>query len=192
MNAKMCVRDNQMGPWDQTPRRFVRALVLILSMLALVVSVSIPAHAASASTDGATGSSEAGVEATKTELLSSSLPRTTTVVPGAVVDTFELRGGTSISVSQPVEGKGARLGGGVSPSVYITLNRADQTALRNGAAAAVGAALCAIPAVGWMVCAGIMGTLAIAMTYIGKHGLCATSKPQLKIFVKTGVFGCVK
>lgn len=73
------------------------------------------------------------------------------------------------------------IGGGMEGNgFYITLNPTDQAALTNGSAAAIGAALCAIPAVGWAACGVIAVVLAIATTYVNAHGLCS-NKRSLKL-----------
>lgn len=69
------------------------------------------------------------------------------------------------------------IGGGIEGNgVYITLNSTDQAALTNGGAAAIGAALCAIPAVGWAGCGVIAVVLAVATTYVNAYGLCANQR----------------
>lgn len=57
--------------------------------------------------------------------------------------------------------------------IYVFLNRTDQAALTNGSSAVLGALICAIPAVGWAACAGVIAALAIAATYINANGYCS-------------------
>jgi hypothetical protein len=55
----------------------------------------------------------------------------------------------------------------------IRLNRTDQAALKAGGVGVLGVALCAIPGVGQVACAGIGVALAVGMVYLGDNPFCA-------------------
>lgn len=55
----------------------------------------------------------------------------------------------------------------------IYLNGTDQVALKVGGAGVLGVALCAIPGVGQVACAGIGVALAVGMVYLGENPFCA-------------------
>ena len=58
----------------------------------------------------------------------------------------------------------------------IGLNTVDQQALASGGAAAIGAALCAIPGVGWAACTAIGIVVGVATTYIVQNGICSNGR----------------
>jgi hypothetical protein len=56
--------------------------------------------------------------------------------------------------------------------VCVDLDRTDQGALTNGGAAALGVAICFIPAVGQVACVLVGAALAVAATYVSTNGIC--------------------
>lgn len=66
-----------------------------------------------------------------------------------------------------------RLGGGVDTvGVYVLLNAFDQNMLIGGGGAAVTAALCAIPGLGWIGCGAITIAVIAAAAWVSTHGMC--------------------
>ncbi|OIH96548.1 hypothetical protein BIU90_17045 [Curtobacterium sp. MCBA15_001] len=58
----------------------------------------------------------------------------------------------------------------------IGFNTVDQQALAAGGGAAIGAAICLIPGVGWAACAAISVVVSVATTYIFKNGICSSGR----------------
>lgn len=84
------------------------------------------------------------------------------------------QGEFNLTIAAPVGGgANARLGAGSdSAGVYVLLNNFDQNLIISGAGAAVTAALCAIPAIGWVSCAAITAAIVVAATWLAVHGTC--------------------
>lgn len=123
------------------------------------------------------------------QLVSSDLQRTVTESAAETTYVFDVPvDGSStfqLTVSVPKEGPlRPRLGGGTDDrGLYILLNNFDQNMVVGGGAAAVSAALCAIPAVGWVGCAAITVAVVAANVWISQNGLC----PQnLKMYIVSG------
>lgn len=55
----------------------------------------------------------------------------------------------------------------------IGFNTVDQQALAAGGGAAIGAAICLIPGVGWAACAVVGVVVSVATTYVFKNGICS-------------------
>jgi hypothetical protein len=73
----------------------------------------------------------------------------------------------------------------------IGFNTVDQQALAAGGGAAVAAAICLIPAVGWAACAVIGVVVSVATTYIFKNGICSGGRKLWWYDVKGGsTVGC--
>jgi hypothetical protein len=113
----------------------------------------------------------------KAELESSSLPRTVTVSGGTRTFTYTLPTGSALVLSEPSEKTSVTpmlgVGGCGWFNVCIYLNRVDQGALATGGAILLTAALCAIPAVGWIGCAAIGAAIAVGAYYIAAYGFCS-------------------
>lgn len=104
----------------------------------------------------------------------------------AATTTCTFPGAGTISLAnapQQVQGLG---GGGGIWHPYISLNRTDQQALILGTGAGIAAAICAIPAVGWAACGVAVFIVTVATVYVDNYGRCPTSKPNLRIYVKSG------
>jgi hypothetical protein len=131
----------------------------------------------------------AQIAAAYAEIKASTVPRTTSVVGGITTEIFTLSNGTKLEFTAPaVGGIHPNLSvGSNSHGLYIELNRVDQGAIATGGAAAVGIAICAIPAVGWVLCAVVAAILAIAAFYIASYGVCPSSKPNLRVFADQNV-----
>lgn len=73
----------------------------------------------------------------------------------------------------------------------IGFNTTDQQALAAGGGAAIGAAICLIPGVGWAACAAIGVVVSVATTYIFKNGICSGGRKLWWYDVKGGsTVGC--
>lgn len=118
----------------------------------------------------------------RNELANSSLERTRHVN----FTTYNLGRGVEISILDEAVVKdrianSPQLSGGTwSGGFYVKFNNTDQQALVNGGAFLLGAAICAIPAVGWVACAVVGAIIAIATTYVNARGIC-TKNRQLRI-----------
>jgi len=73
--------------------------------------------------------------------------------------------------------------------VCVDLDRVDQAALGTGGSKALGAAICAIPAVGQVACVAVGAVLAMALVYLAAKGPCP-NKMRLLLFPIRSV-GCV-
>lgn len=101
---------------------------------------------------------------------------------GALVKTFDLGYGMKIGLSEelaktspgqvvPMIGGGFQSGG-----VYITFNNTDQRAIATGAGIFLGAAICAIPAVGWVACGFTAAIIGTATVYLNTRGICPNNR----------------
>lgn len=73
----------------------------------------------------------------------------------------------------------------------IGFNTVDQQALAAGGGAAIGAAICLIPGVGWAACAVIGVVVSVATTYVFQHGICSGGRKLWWYDVKGGsTVGC--
>jgi len=88
--------------------------------------------------------------------------------------------GLAFDAVQPRDG--ARLGGGYDAGGhYVKFNQFDQNLLYNGAGFALGAAICAIPAVGQLACLAVQAIIAVGAAYLATiKGTCKNNK-QLKV-----------
>lgn len=124
------------------------------------------------------------------ELIASDIPRTVEDTHSETVYTFHVPvddpsvpGGVfDFTVAAQKDGVFTPQIGGGSDSIgaYILLNSFDQNLILSGASSVVTAALCAIPAIGWVSCAAITAAVTVAATWIGVHGLCPG---QLKAYI---------
>ncbi|WP_426515402.1 hypothetical protein ACPPVQ_12390 [Diaminobutyricibacter sp. McL0618] len=164
---------------------------------AIAAAASLPAQAAEmpvtngpAAVSALPDSAEAIPELTKEviglayrELLDSDAPRTESISSdGTRQTTFSLPTGatmTFVADKPPM----SRLGGGADPKwgLYVEFNRTDQGVLASGGGAALGIALCAIPGVGWALCAVVAGVTTAATAAVIAHGLC---KNILRIYAQ--------
>lgn len=161
-------------------------------MAVAMIGVASPATAASEQENPITMPNRSAVDAyTLTEedwnkaveeLIASDIPRTVEDTPSEAVYTFHVPvadpsvpGGVfDLTIAAPKDGAiTPQIGGGSdSIGVYILLNPFDQNLIISGGAYAVGAALCAIPAIGWVSCLAIQAAVTVAATWIGVHGTC--------------------
>lgn len=73
----------------------------------------------------------------------------------------------------------------------IGFDTVDQQALAAGGGAAVGAAICLIPGVGWTACAATGVVISVATTYVFQHGICSGGRKLWWYDVKGGsTVGC--
>jgi hypothetical protein len=161
----------------RTRRTALGAAFLTLTLLMTViapVSAAAPAPGSDAASSGRLTQHE--WTQLKAELEASSLPRTVTVSGGTRTYTYTLPSGSALVLSEP--SKKADLapmlgvGGCGWFNVCIYLNRVDQGALATGGAILLTAAICAIPAVGWLSCAAIAAAIAVGAYYIAAYGFC--------------------
>ncbi|SEF12044.1 hypothetical protein SAMN04489740_4176 [Arthrobacter alpinus] len=126
------------------------------------------------------------------ELKASSLPRVSETVGSTVQTRFQLTADFGMTFVEPAVGVIApRIGGGFDGGgPYILLNQFDQDAIISGAGLALGAAICAIPAVGWAACTAVGVIIAAAVIYLSYNGKCNNNK-QLKVYVSGRIAGCV-
>ena len=141
------------------------------------------------------------LEEAYTQLLSSDLPRTVTGAGPTeqttfqFIDGFELTFGRDIAnapelkpgTMQPYIGGGVDGGG-----MYVLLNQFDQNLVISGSGFALGAAICAVPAVGQVACIVVGAILAVATTVLAANGTSSNNR-QFKVYVTKGVRsgGCV-
>lgn len=143
---------------------------------------------------------EADFQAAIQGLLASDIPRSESTTPEGDIVTFHIAvdpsavpGGVfDLTVLKPAPVLVTPMLGGGSDAggVYILLNNFDQQLVLGGASAAVGIALCAIPAVGWVGCGAITAALVVAFTWLSNY---ATCPGNLKVYVFPGprIYGCV-
>lgn len=191
--------------------RRILAIASGLAGVTLALALAGPANAAPATHTPASVSSSTVVVPTATsatpditpaqwaeayqELSTSNYPRTTSVVDGQTVTTFDLNGMSMSFTSSPTASPGhvtPDLGGGIdSNGPYVSFNRVDQGALAVGAGAGLAVAICAIPAVGWVACAVVAAIIAAATYYVAAYGVCSNKKkPILRVYVENQHSGC--
>lgn len=122
------------------------------------------------------------------ELLNSPLPRATEVVGNEKRSTFTLEG-LDFTIVEPLVEEGVMqpfLGGGWGKNgIYVDFNKFDQDAIISGSAWILGAAICAIPAVGTVACISVSGILAAATLYLSYNGPCPGNK-VLRVYTVPG------
>lgn len=136
------------------------------------------------------------------ELKASPIPRTVNETSIATTTSFTLsHEGDSLqfSVVEPKnvstsstdhETIAPRIGGGADGGgVYILFNQFDQDLIIAGTGFALGAAICAIPAVGTAACVVVGAILTVASVWMSYNGKCKNNK-ELKVYVNR-VAGCV-
>lgn len=175
--------------------KFTKALTVLTASVAVVAGtlVASPAYAdepASTATLGTSASVTAPAELSpelvsqaRDELVQAKVPVERSIVGTEMSETFTLEDGTQLRFSSSVIS--SRLGGGVHSKygIYVEFNKLDQQALIAGGGVALGAAICAIPAVGWAACAVVGTIIAIATTYIAANGLCGGNR-QLRVYMQ--------
>ncbi len=126
------------------------------------------------------------------ELNASSLPRTTKTKSGVSYTTFELKPGFKFTIAEPI------LSGGISPRIgggsdqygaYVSFNQFDQDAIISGSGFLLGAAICAIPGVGWAACTVVGALLAAGALYLSYNGKCPNNQ-ELRAPIWPGPVHC--
>ena len=138
------------------------------------------------------------LEQAYSELLASDLPRVTNGEGEEATTTFELADGFELTFgtapTTPTDDTITPYIGGGSDSrgLYVLLNQFDQGLVISGSGFALGAAICAIPAVGTAACVVVGAILTVATSILAANGTCKYNK-RLKIYVTGGVRsgGCV-
>lgn len=193
-----------------TPMRLSALATLGLTTTLLVVGAGVaPASAAApasaeiqplaAATSQVDDISPEMIEQAFSQLLSSDLPRTVTGEGGDAVTTFDFPEGLSLSFGTAVvAGEGDELttyigGGSDSRGLYVKLNQFDQGLVISGSGFALGAAICAVPAVGAVACLVVGAILTVATAVLAANGGTCSRNRQLKIYVTNGIRsgGCV-
>jgi hypothetical protein len=139
------------------------------------------------------------LDQTYSELLGSDVPRTVEGEGEAALTTFHLADGFSLTFgvgSAPAASDAITpyIGGGSDRrGMYVLLNQFDQNLVISGSGFALGAAICAIPAVGTVACVVIGAILTVATTVLASNGGTCKNNRQLKIYVTNGIRsgGCV-
>jgi hypothetical protein len=169
------------------------AIAAMLAVLLMVVGLFAYAPAASAneaeptpaaltSVSNLAGVTEEQWEQAVADLIGSEVPRTVNETFAATEYTFH------IAVDAPAVPSGEFDFGVVVPKVgvitpslgagsdargpYILLNNFDQQVLFGGGGAAITAALCVIPAIGWVSCGVITAVIVVAAVWITTYGVC--------------------
>ncbi|MFS4507619.1 hypothetical protein ACMA46_15440 [Clavibacter sp. Sh2141] len=158
-----------------------------MAMLALVTSLAsvAPAQARVASVDS--GSDAISARAL-VEFRAGSIEPRFEEHGGEELEVYEVPDGTTFTFARPVAGgpavSGSLIGGGYGgQGLYITLNSTDQAAIAAGGGYAVGAAICAIPAVGQAACVAVGAVIAAATVYISENGVCGSGR-ELRIYLQ--------
>ncbi|WP_413320507.1 hypothetical protein AA0Z99_06295 [Agrococcus sp. 1P02AA] len=146
---------------------------------------AVPTAPPSSGLSATSGLSGADVEQLIEELVASDLVRSTEVTATSVDYVFEVPtevGLFELPISVPIQASPAARKGIVQTNLsfgrhnfygaYVDLNRWDQGMIVSGGAAAVNAALCAVPAVGAISCGVIFTLLLIASNTITTSGMC--------------------
>ncbi|WP_313405627.1 hypothetical protein [Aeromicrobium sp.] len=97
----------------------------------------------------------------------------------------------TVSVDEKAWGDIQKLSaGGGFTNPYISFNRTDQQALLNGSVAGIVGTICVV---GTPVACAVAGAIAaVALVYLNKHGLCPSSKKNLRVYVHSRTAKCVK
>lgn len=142
---------------------------------------TVPAGAASAAGLQHQKLSEVDVATALDELRDAGLVIQDRSEPDGLHSTVALGDGMTVDiVSTKPE---SRLGGGYdSGGHYVLLNQFDQAMLYNGSGFLLGAAICAIPAVGQIACLAVQAIIAVAAAAVSaQKGTCKNNK-QLKVY----------
>lgn len=109
-------------------------------------------------------------------------------IEGYTEDTFQMTLPTAAAVEAAVAAKQAeveagndRIGTRVSVRlngqyVAIGFNTLEQQMLASGSTTLLVAAICAVPAVGWVACAIVGVVVAVATTYVTRNGVCSNKR----------------
>ncbi|NUT04279.1 MAG: hypothetical protein HOV76_12430 [Hamadaea sp.] len=121
------------------------------------------------------------------ELEASSLPRTTVEDGDMLVTTYSISEDFDFTVEQPLIAP--MLSGGYGTyGIYIQFNSLDQDLILNGSGILLTAAICAIPAVGAVLCTVVGAVISTALIFFRHNGTCPRS---LRIYPFADVKHCV-
>ncbi|MFF1879471.1 hypothetical protein [Leifsonia sp. NPDC058230] len=123
------------------------------------------------------------------ELKNSPLPRTSEVTATGLATTYVLGNGLTMTVNESVIAP--RLGGGFEPNgqFYVSFNQFDQDMLISGAGFGLGAAICAIPGVGWVACTVVGAIITVGVVAVSTNAKCKNNK-QLIVHVNPSWSTC--
>lgn len=109
-------------------------------------------------------------------------------IDGYTEDTYQMTLPTADAVQAAVDAKQAevqagndRIGTRVSVRVngqYLAIgfNTLEQQMLASGSSTLLAAAICAVPAVGWVACAVVGVVVAVGTTYVTRNGVCSNGR----------------
>lgn len=121
------------------------------------------------------------------ELEDSSLPRTTVDEGDVLVTTYTISEDFDFTIEQP-EMAPMLSGGRGTYGIYIQFNALDQDLILNGSGLLLAAAICAIPAVGAVLCTVVGAVISTALIFFRHNGTCPRS---LRIYPFADVKHCV-
>lgn len=104
------------------------------------------------------------------DLEASPFPRESVVEDGQKLTVYTLPGIT-YTIAEPMLST-MITGGSNQYGVWVKFNNTEQKMIANGGGAALGVAICAIPGVGWALCATTSGIIAAALIYLEAEGYC--------------------
>lgn len=188
----------------------MRYRILVRSLLTLCVAVGLTfgqsqvALAVGAAVEDAPTANAAASEAEREDFYAlksrldasdSGFTRTATPVTGGTEYTYVHRDGVVLALAVPSAKPGGpsadlRAAGCGFLQVCVYFNRTDQGALLAGSTAALATAICAIPAVGTVGCAFVVGAVAAAAFYVNENGRCP-NELQVRVFPSVGKIECV-
>ena len=177
-------------------RRILSVLIMTtgLALIASQSSLAAPVQPIVPTADPVAGMTATQFNEAIRELKESPLKRSVVTTALDTRTTFDLPEGFAMTVVEPKRASGGiqpRIGGGTdSRGVYVLFNQWDQDMLYMGSGALLGAALCAIPGVGWFACLGVSLLIGAATTAVANKGKC-TNNRQLKMYVSTLQSSCV-
>lgn len=154
-----------------------RLFVGIFTCLAMVFAATTPASAIES--DPADAPAEGG-DITSTildysrfiaDLERSPFPRESVVQDGQEVTVYTLPHGITYTVAEPMFSTKIS-GGSNSYGVWVKFSATEQRMIASGGGAGLAVAICAIPGVGWALCAVTSGIIAAAVVYISERGIC--------------------
>lgn len=124
------------------------------------------------------------------ELKDSPLPRATAETSAGTATTYELGDGLSMTVTEAGSAT-SRLGGGFEADgqLFVSFNQFDQDMLISGAGFGLGAAICAIPGVGWIACTVVGAIITVGVVALSYNAKCPGNK-QLIVHVNPSWSTC--
>jgi len=181
--------------------KYLLALPLAIAMLCAFGVTSASAATPEMATADQTTSSSAAITAELTptqiadalaELRASPVPRESELVGSTIQTRFQFNKDFGMTFVEPAPGAiSPQLAGGWDGGgAYILFNQFDQDVIISGAGLALGAAICAIPGVGWAACTVVGVIIGAGALYLSYNGKCSNNR-QLKAYTSGRIAGCV-